>query len=146
MEPISTLVAQDRAVTARKPQEPAQSGAIRLHRARKGPIATALAKSIEDARQADRIPDHSVVVAIAERLAVVADAAWRADNVGVFMSSTSKLTALVGRLGLELELVPEPAGGGDGGDDDGHGDAIDRELGAILGSGPALRDSPNSRA
>ena len=54
-------------MTAREPTKPAQSGAVRLHRARKGAIALALAKSIEEARQAGRIGDHSVVVAIAER-------------------------------------------------------------------------------
>lgn len=118
-----------------------------MNRARKGEIAKALDRSLEDARQAGRLPDHSVVVAIASRLAVVADSAWRADNVQTFMAATTKLTVLASRLGLDLEL--DPVGGGDDGDgdDDGHGrDPIDRELESILGSGPALRDSPNSRA
>lgn len=135
-------------VTATEPRKPAQGGAIRLHRAQKGEIAKALAKAIADARQAGRLPESSVVVSIAERLAVAADSAWRANNVGVFMSAVTKLSALVSKLGLDgLDL---DAGGGDGGDGGGDepagGDPIERELAGILGSGPALRHSPNARA
>ena len=90
-----------------------------------------------------------MVVAIAERLAVVADAAWRVDNVQVFMSSVTKLSQLAVKLGLDDLSLLEP-GGGEGVDGGGEacdaGDVIERELAGILGSGPALRESPNSRA
>ena len=139
-------------VTATEPRKPAQGGAIRLNRARKGEIAKALGTSVANARQAGTLPEGSVMVAIAERLAVVADSAWRADNVQVFMSAVTKLSALAAKLGLDdLQLDPSDAGGGDGGDGGGdepeqRGDVLDRELAGILGSGPALRHSPNARA
>lgn len=131
------------AVTA-KASDSSRSGVIRLHGARKGEIGKALARSLAEARQAGTVPDSSVVGTLAERMAGVADAAWRADDFRTFMTASQKLLVLARALGLVNFSLPVGGGDDDGDGDDDRGDVIGRELAGIVGSGPALRNSKDS--
>lgn len=131
----------------RKPS--ARSGGIRLNGSPKGEIGKALERSLRDARRAGRLPSSpSVVEVLAKRIAGVADSAWRASEVGTFMTATAKLGPLVRSLGL-VELAIPAGGGSDDDEDDpaaGEGDALDRELKEIIDAGPEVRHSKNARA
>lgn len=131
------------AVTA-KASDSSRSGVIRLNGAHKGVIGKALARSLAEARQAGTVPDSSVVATLAERMAGVADAAWRADDFRTFMSASQKLLALSRALGLVNFSLPVGGADDDGDGDDAGGDVLDRELADIVGSGPALRNTKNS--
>lgn len=127
------------------PRKPSPPKGVRLHGSPTGEIGKALARSLKEARRAGRLPSTlSVGEVLATRMAGVADSAWRASDVGVFMTAVSKLAPLVRQLGLSDLQLPA-AGGDDDGDDAGaEGDAIDRELSELVASGPTILHSKNA--
>lgn len=128
------------AVTS-KPVKPASGTGLRLNGSRPGEIGKALRTSLESARRDGRTLDP-LVEALAKRMAGAADAAWRADNPGMFMTAATKLELLVRRLGLTTSL-DAPAGGEDGDDDD-ERTSIDDELRELVSGGPTMGDAPNA--
>ena len=127
------------AVTA-KASDSSRSGEIRLHGAPKGVIGKALAQSLSEARRAGTVPKSSVVATLAERMAGVADAAWRVSDFRTFMSASQKLLVLARALGLVNFSLPVGGADDDDDPDGGRGDVVGRELAEIVGTGPALRN------
>ena len=114
----------------------ARSSRIRLSGSRPGPITTALRGSVAEAREEGRITGPAVVwAALADRVAMTLDAAYRADDLGAVLRSTRELRELVDLLPLR-ERAGDPAGEAEGGTRDG-GTPRGRVL-ELLDSPPAL--------